>query len=183
MKILFGFLLIILGFGCQHKEDDRPQKYLTIYEALRHDSCYRDFVGYQIIPRDENYYVVLLNKPKLTIYVIYQESNEIDVGKEGVAEISDSLFKYYPKSVEHEARKLIDQIAKLISIMKKNSIQRAVCWPLQYPVKSNYFIEFGISQDEALVFDANQRYTDSSNQSVVTQLDSSWYYIKRNLPI
>jgi hypothetical protein len=177
MKTIIAYLIYISFVGCQHNETDKAQKYLRVHKALLQDSCFKQFLGYQIIPREDYYYFVMIDRPRLTIFPEYNWLHKVEVSKKDAMELRDSLVKYYPNTFEEEQRGILGTIGTLISIMKDNGIQCAYGWAPLNADSSGYYIEFLLSGNESLRYDSQKWKTGFRRETTVTRIDSSWVYL------
>jgi hypothetical protein len=177
MKRIAALLICLLSLGCQHDETKQNARYLQVYKALSRDSCYVLFAGYQLIPRENYYYIVILEKPRLTLFPIYKGEKEVVISKTEADILRDSLKKYYPTSFMEDQVRVVARIGTLISIMKENSIESVMGWT-PYPADSTgYFIDFWLSRDETLRYESHGVKTKYRKETIATKIDSSWVYL------
>lgn len=115
------FLLSVIAFvGCQHQPNSSD--YLGLRKHLLENGMYKEFVGFQILPRDEDEYLVDLSNPKvgLAATLVSDDSVELYPGDERY--LLDSLYKYYPTTAREREVSILKKVAKLMSFMQRESI-------------------------------------------------------------
>jgi len=174
MKKTTAFLMCIISIGCHKSGTNQAERYLRVHEALCKDRQFSLFAGYQVIPREDHYYIVILDKPRVTLFPTYKGQNEVDIGSNYAELLCDSLKKYYPSGFAEEKVRIIERIGTLISIMKENSIKSVTGWT-PYPVDSTgYSIDFWLSNDESLRYESQGIRAKYRKETLVTKIDSSW---------
>jgi hypothetical protein len=176
MKLISFFSLALVFLGCQHKPD--PNRYLSIYHQLVNNGIYKDVVGLQILPRDEDEYFVILSKPSFVLWPTLVRDDSVELAPGETRELLDSLQKYFPTTAQQEETSILKRIAKLMSFIQRESL-----WGARGTFTkdtTHYVIEFYLTRHKTLRYDNKplgriaRHLIDSL--SVATWIDSSWVY-------
>jgi hypothetical protein len=178
MKTFSLFLIVVLFFGCQHKMTS--EDYLKIRQDLLHDNFYKGFVGYQIIPRDEDEYCVILSNPEATLWVTLVRDDSVEINPWNERDLLDTLSDLYPTHGGAKMEAIRKKIGLLMSFMRKDHL-----WGARGSSNrdtTSYSVEFYLTRSETLRFDSkpqNPKEYDSDTTIVATWIDSNWVYLKK----
>ena len=184
MKTICALLICFaLVGGCKRAEDQETKQYYRVYQHLVADGIYRRFCGYEIVPRDDSYYLVTVCPLKVTIATEYVDRDSVIFHTENERTLRDTVAKHFPGKSHAEVERVLDDIRVLVRFMKEESLV-SVMSSGGGSETGDCSIEFRLSEHEFLLYSNKPRTVssaDSQGKGSEIQIDTSWVYVKKEV--